>query len=147
MKKKLLLAALLIVAGGLIVFSVLFAIDFDFSKLDSQKYERELFEVVGEFDRVSIDLSDLDLRILPAAEGEGCTLLLPKSKTQECKAFLMDGKLCVQELDGRAWFEKLVQFNFTDGEESTVELRLSPAEYSRLDASIRSGDITLEGEG
>ena len=88
MKKKIRIAILLVLVGALTVLSVFLAIGFDFAKLESQKFERELHTVVGEFTVVDVMLSAFDVKILPAAEGEDCTLLLPVGKSQECYATL-----------------------------------------------------------
>lgn len=145
MKKSILIAILLLVVGALIILSVFLAIGFDFTRLNAEKFERVEYKVVDPVDTLEIYLSSFDVRIIPAAEGEALTLLLPKGKEQKCTATLVNGELFVRELDGREWYEKTALWDVYESEETTVEIRLPVAAYERLLADISSGDLSVEG--
>ena len=69
MKKWILAAVILVIAGTVISLVAAAAMDFDLSRLDSGNYETNTYAVNEPFSAVAVDAEDEDVLILPSEDG------------------------------------------------------------------------------
>ncbi len=139
-------ALVVILAGLALIAGVLFAIKFDFRKLNTQTFARERRVLEGEFSEIEIRTDAFDVRILPMSGEDGAEAYLPYSEKVLHTLTVQDGKLLIEVEDTRAWYEKW-SFNTSKREENSVlELRIPHACYDKLTVKVKSGDVLADGQ-
>ncbi len=148
-KKKLwgLAAVTAILAGLLLIASVFFTIDFDFSRLNTETYQIGMYvhNADEELNKIEINTSFFDVKILPMAEEEGVIVYYPYSENIRHEIHWIDGKLSINVVDGRAWYEKLGVVNVTT-ESTVIEVHLPHRHYETLKILVGSGDVSVTSE-
>lgn len=135
-----------ILLGLLLIAGVFFAIDFDFSGLNSAQYRR-LVHLFGEeeFTQVEINTSFFDVKVYPLKEGEKPSVLLPQSENIKHNVTNENGRLSIAVVDDRAWYEKW-SFGDVSGQNTVIEVYLPHAAYEELKILVSSGDVSVTGK-
>ena len=150
MKKKALcniIALLFIVVGLLVVAGVFFAIDFDFSRLNTETYQIGTYrhDAGEELSEIEINTTFFDVKILPMSEGEEAVVYYPYSENIRHEINWIDGKLSIVVVDGRAWYEKWGLVN-VETNSTVIEVHLPHRHYEKLKILAGSGDVNVAGE-
>lgn len=136
-----------ILVGLLLVAGVFFAIDFDFSRLNSETYQRGMFvhNAQEELNEIEINTSFFDVKILPMVEEEEMIVYYPYSENIRHEIHWADGKLSIDLVDGRAWYEK---WSIADAvpENTVIEVHLPHRHYEKLKILSGGGDVSVTSE-
>lgn len=135
----LIVAASLVLAGCLIFGGVMMAIDWDFFKLSTNKYEAKTYEINEGFSSISVKTNTADVTVAPSESGE-CKVECYEQKNLEYSVSVKEGELTVELRDTRKWYERIgVSF-----ESSKITVLLPVAEYETLTVKSSTGSITVK---
>lgn len=139
MKKKLLLAVILLVAGVLLGVAALCLVDFDFSLLDSTDYVTDTFDAGDDFADIQIyaDISDIRFAL---SEDFSCKVVSRHRDYMEFSAEVENSVLVIRETDQREWYEHIGLFFGNSGE---LTVYLPKGTYHNLYIENDTGDITV----
>lgn len=136
----LIVAALLIIAGGMIL-----VLGLSFAGDNTQKSEliRQEIIIQERFDNVAIDTEDCDVKFAMFSGRDDCMVEVHSYENVKHTAVAEDGTLKIKMIDKRNWTDH-ISFGRTESMEMTVYL---PAvEYESLQIRTDTGDITLAQE-
>lgn len=137
--KTWLIAAVLLVAIGLIAVAVIMTINgWDFTKLGTGKYETNTYEINGEFTNISIKTDTADIVFAPSDDGK-CKVVCYEAKKVKHSVTVEGGELTVNVVDTRKWYE-YIGINFRTPK---ITVYLTEAEYSSLIIEESTGDIKI----
>ena len=134
----LIVAASLILLGAIIFGGVIMALKFDFSKLNTTKFETNTHTVSDSFDSITIDTDTADITFLPS-EDESCKVVCHEQKNLKHSVEVVDGKLTIKCVDTRKWFE-YIGINFG---KTTVTVYLPQSEYKSLSIGADTSDVYI----
>ena len=139
MKKSLLITAIaLIVAGALLFTAALAALDFDFSKLSTENFQTNTYEISESFHRISIDVELTDITFAASDDGS-CKIVCHETEKLKHSATVQDGTLVIKTANSRKWYDHIGIF--TGGYKMTVYLPEN--EYISLQIRTDTGDVDL----
>lgn len=127
-----------IILGCLFSVSALFAVDFDFTKLDTSDYTTKSYMIEESFTNISIDIDTADLYFLPSEDNTG-KVVCKESEKISYNIFVADDTLNINVIDKRVWHD-FIGFGF-DSTKMTVYL--PEATYNDLFIESRTGDICM----
>ena len=141
MKKWILAAVALVIAGAVICLAAAAAMHFDFGKLDSGKYETNTYEVKEIFRSISVTGSAEKVFFRPAEDGK-CRVVCLEEEHLRHEVTVAGGTLTVKSLDSRKLADHLGLY--TRSPEITVYL--PERVYSELRIATDTGDITIPAD-
>ena len=134
-------AAILILAGAVLVFVAFAAAGFDTGKLGSGNFETKTYEPEGAFDTVEISVRTSDVDFYLAEDGV-LRVECYESEEQPHTVAVADGKLTVTATDQRKWYEKISVFS----KSPKVKVWLPDGAYAALTLETDTGDVAFHGE-
>lgn len=140
-KTSLIAAAALIVIGLGLFCIVMTVYHWDFSRLNTEKFETNTYEISEDFDRIILNSDTSDI-LFAASDRDICSVICyePESTKHSVKA--EDGALTIRTADNRKWYDHIaIRFN-----SPRVTVYLPKAEYASLSVKGSTGDITLQNE-
>lgn len=139
MKKPLLITAIALILVGAILFTwALAALDFDFYKLSTERYETNTYEVRERFDNISIDVTTTQVKFALSEDGS-CKIVCHETEKVKHSATVQDGTLVIDTVDTRRWYDHIgISFG---GMKMTVYLPRS--EYASLLIETDTGDVEI----
>ena len=105
-KTLLIIAAILVGLGLIISAGIMFSYDWDFSKLSTEIYETNTYEVSGAFDCISIDVDTTEITFVPTDE-ESCRIVCYETNTVRHSATVQNGFLTINTTDARKWYDHI----------------------------------------
>ena len=133
------IALLAMIAGLIIVAATLFAIDFDFTRLSSVKYETNTYERNDDFSSISVKTDTADIAFLPSKNGV-CKVVCNETEDMKHSVSVKDGTLIIEVADEREWYGHISLFNF--GNEK-ITVYLPKSEYKALIIESDTSDINI----
>ena len=133
------IAAALIVFGGLIFVIAMSVNGWDFGKLGSSRLETNIYEITEDFDGITIETDTADIEFFPSNDGK-CKVVCYEREAQGHTVEVKDGKLSVKisDVDVRKWYSYILNFG---GDKITVYL---PKQiYSSLFIETDTGDVEI----
>ena len=135
-----LIVAAFLFAAGLAFFAVVMvSIDWDWSRLDTMKYETNSYEINEEFDGVSVITATSDIKILPSSD-DVCRVVCRESDKEKCSVVVKDGVLNIEFEDMRKWYDHI---SFFSTDEKYVTVYLPSSEYGDLRIKGSTGDVSV----
>lgn len=126
-------------AVGLILFAgAMIALDFDFTKLSTVKYETNTLKISEDFSKISIDADTTDIEFVPS-DNKQCKIVCFEEEKVKHFAAVKDGTLTIGTVDTRKWYDH-IGISFC---EPKVTVYLPKAEYAGLLIKGRTGDIEI----
>lgn len=146
--KKLQIAAIICIAvGTLLILSVLIANGFDMRQINTEKFDEHTVGIAKPIEVIEVTSSFFDVKILPTEEGEGASVRYTANKNIYHNVSLLDGKLTINSIDSRGWYEKIdLSFGLQEAE-TVIEIRLPAGAYQQVRITTGSGDVSVEGGG
>ena len=136
--KKWLIAALALILAGAAMFTAALALcGWDITKLGTVDYVETTLEPSGDFENISINVYTTDLRLLPSEDGK-CRIVCYEDEKVSHTAEVKDGALVIDTNDTRKWFTVSLSFK-----SPTMEVYLPKSEYENLDISTDTGAVSL----
>ncbi len=134
----LVVAASLILLGAIIFGGVMMSLNWDFNKLNTNKFETNTHTVSDSFDSIAIDTDTADITFLPS-EDESCKVVCNELENINHSVDVVDGKLTIKCEDTRKWYE-YIGINFG---KTTVTVYLPQSEYSSLSIGADTSDVSI----
>ena len=139
MKKTLcILAVLLVIAGGVLMLATFPTMLSEYRRNDSYTAYSENLKT--SYDSIEISTINANLTVTNTADG------IPAVDAETDPAFRVnieskDGKLMIEEVDLRKWYQKIGIFSPKPGK---IEVRLADAVYPELILDTKNGDLNVE---
>lgn len=137
--KSWIIVATSLLAVGLLLFTgAMIALDFDFAKLSTVKYETKTYEISEDFSKISIDADNTEIEFV-LANNEQCKIVCMEEEKVKYSATVKDGTLTIDTVDTRKWYEHIgVSFG-----KSKMTVYLPKAEYASLLIEGSTGGIEI----
>jgi DUF4097 and DUF4098 domain-containing protein YvlB len=139
MKKWILTAVVLVIAGAVICFAAAASMGFDLRRLDTGKYETNTYEVSEPFTAVAVDIDAGNVVIRPSEDGM-CKVVCLEEEKQRHDVKVENGTLRIRHPE---WKEDFFHFGVSIGE-TEITVYLPEGSYSALSVQTDSGDISIE---
>jgi DUF4097 and DUF4098 domain-containing protein YvlB len=137
--KILLIVAASLMVIGLVVFLVVMTMaKWDFSKLSTEKYETNAYNIEDAYTNISIISDTADIEILPSEDGKSRVVCYEAEKRKHSVS-VDDGTLLIELSDTRKWYE-YIGFNFSSPK---ITVYLPEREYGTLAVKESTGDIKI----
>ncbi len=142
MSKKIklwIIIAVSLLAIGLLIFAgAMIALDFDFTKLSTVKFETNTYEVSEDFSKISIDAGTTEIKFV-LSNNKQCKIVCFEKEKLKHSATVKDGTLTIGTVDTRKWYD-YIGFSFG---ESKMTVYLPKPEYASLLIEGSTGDIEI----
>ncbi|MDO4851821.1 MAG: DUF4097 family beta strand repeat-containing protein [Clostridia bacterium] len=140
MKKGSVIAAIVLIAVGIIVFGAAFvASGFSFSKLDTANYETNTYTLSEKFEMIEIESDEADITFKPS-EGEKTRVDCVVREKVKHAVSVENDTLKITAVDKRAWYDHLASFSFKP---QSVTVYLPSEHYTALTIATHTGDVTV----
>lgn len=134
----LIVATSLILIGGVIFVGMLAILNWDFTKLSTNKYETNEHEILESFSSISVDTDTADIKFVPS-EGASCSVVCYEQKNMKHSVAVKDGVLCIEAVDTRKWYEHIgIHFGTP-----SVTVYIPQGEYGTLSVKSDTGDVEI----
>ena len=137
-KKWLIAAASLVTVGAVMFVAVMTAYHWDFSRLSTEHFETNTYEISEEFSNIKFNTETADI-IFAVSHDNICRVVCYEEEKMMHSASVRDGTLTVSASDGRDWYEH-IGFSFHSPK---VTVYLPKTEYDSLVIKESTGNITL----
>lgn len=138
-KKIWLIIATVLVASGLIIFTVVMSIyQWDFKKLSTRKYETNEYEITEEIKDITFIADTADIVFAVSKDGKNKVVCYEETKAKH-SVTAQEGKLTVQVEDKKQWYDN-ISINFGSPK---ITVYLQQGEYGQLSVKSSTGDIEL----
>lgn len=137
-KGWLIAAALLVVAGLVLMVGVITACNRDFTRLNTASYKKSTHEIKDNFNSISLYTDTADIFFVPS-EDDSCRVVCHELEYEQHVVGAQDGTLTVREKDTRKWYDNI---GFSFGTPS-ITVFLPTAEYGKLFIKESTGDIEI----
>lgn len=102
-----LISATILVGVGLVIFAIaLNAYGWDFSKLGTETYETNTYNISEAFDSISIEVDTTDITFVPA-DDENCRIVCGETEKIKHSATAENGVLKINVIDTRKWYDHI----------------------------------------
>lgn len=140
MKRGFIIAAVMLVAVGTLLFAAAFiASGFDFSKLDTAKYETNTYTMSEDFESIEIRSDEADITFKPSKDAKTRVDCVEREKVKH-DVFVENGTLKITVSDKRAWYDHLTLFSFKP---QSVTVYLPSEQYAALAIATDTGDVSV----
>lgn len=134
-----LIIALILTLLGASVFAIAMAnYDWDFAKLNTDKYVTNTYNPDSEFDRISINVNTTDIKFALSEDGK-CSIVCRESDKVKHSAFAQNGILIIEIEDTRRWYDHIGIFY----ENPNMTVYLPKTEYASLSVETNTGDVFI----
>ena len=137
----LIVAASLVLIGGILFAGVMTVLKWDFMKLSTVSYEINTYEIPETFDCISVKTDTADIEFAYSKDGK-CTVVCHEDVNAKHDVTVEDGVLHIALVDERSVLD-YVGLNFTKTE---ITVYLPKTEYGSLSIEESAGDIRLQQE-
>lgn len=137
-KMWLVIAASLVIIGGIIFGGVMTMLKWDFSKLSTVKYETNNYAIDEAYKNISIVTDTADVLFVPAKNQE-TSIVCHEQKNMKHSVAVNDDTLVINVVDTRKWYE---YFGISFGA-SKITVYIPQGEYSTLRVKSSTGDVEI----
>lgn len=134
----LIIASVLLTLGLAVFIGVMSVNDWDFEKLTTTQYERNVYSVNESFDKIDIDVEIIDVYFKLAEDGI-CKIECDESEEMKCSYTVKDNTLVISVQEKNKWYD-FIQFV---PKSPKMTLYLPMNEYTALAVESETGDINV----
>ncbi len=157
----LIIAAILVVLGGVLFTGVMFVAQWDFSKIGTVKYETNTYEISEDFNNISIDTDTADITFALSDDGK-CRVVCFEEEKVKHEVAVREGYLDINAKSEKKWYDYIgvnfgspkitvflpkTQFNSIFIKESTGDVSIEKISANSLDINLSTGDVYLSDVG
>lgn len=132
----LIIAASLVLVGGIIFTGVMTVLKWDFLKLSTSKYETNNYEIDENYKNISIVTDTADIVFSPS-ENLKTSVVCYEQKNIKHSVAVKDGTLVIEIVDTRKWYEH-IGINFGTPK---ITVHIPQGEYGALSVKSSTGDV------
>ena len=140
MKKGLLVALVLVVAGAALFVIVMMKNKWDFTKLRTNAFETNVYEISQDFTGISMDSTTADISFELSGDGK-CKVECYEDTKEKHSVAVENGTLVIQVNRDKAWYD-YIGINF---DTPKIKVSLPKEEYRSLFLCEDTGDIEIPG--
>ena len=137
----LIVAASLIVLGGILFVGVMSVLKWDFKKLSTVKYEENSYDVTDNYRNISVFTDTADVVFVPSENGETRVVCYESAKEKH-SVRVVDGALVIERQDTRKWYD-YISIGFVS---SKITVYIPSGEYGALLVRSSTGDVELPAD-
>ncbi len=137
----LIIAASLVLVGGIIFGGVMSMLKWDFTKLSTVKYETNDYEITENFKSISIITNTADIVFLPSENSKTSVSCYEQRNAKHFVA-VNDGVLVIEVVDTRKWYEH-IGINFGTPK---ITVYIPQGEYGALFVKSSTGNVEIPKE-
>lgn len=155
-KVWLIIAVTLVLLGGILFAGVMSTLGWDFTKLSTEKFETNTYEISEAFDAISMDTDTADI-VFAASDDGICKVVCYEQEYARHSAVVEGDTLIIRVADKREWYQ-YIGINFStpkitvylpkteytnlliDGDTSDVEIP-NDFMFKDVDISLSTGDV------
>ena len=135
----LVVAASLVIIGCAIIGGTMAMLTWDFTKLSTNKYTTNEYEVTERFQGISIITDTADVTFSPS-ESEKTLVVCQEHQKVAHSVTVEDGTLVIRLVDTRKWYE-YIGINFG---KTQITVCLPQSEYGKIAVQASTGDVTIQ---
>ena len=132
----------LILAGGILFCLIMSNLGWDFKKLDTNKYETNVYESESVITKVTVNTSTSDVVFKPSTDGRVRVECLEQEKLNHTVSF-NSRELKIELEDTRKWYDYISLFSFED---TRVTVYLPTDTEVKMDIYVRTGDVKIPSD-
>ena len=132
-------ATVLLIAGGAIFAGVMTALGWNFTKLNTVKYETKTFEISEDFNSIEIDLNTDKIEFEFSEDGK-CAVVCYMPENQSRSVAVEDGALIIRTNSRDEWYTFIGNLDFSSPKTTVY---LPKDSYDALKIKNDTGDIEL----
>lgn len=132
-------AASLLLAGGILFAAVMTVLGWDFTQLSTERTVTNTHEVREAYQQISVRTDTADVVLVPG-EGESTSVVCRESVKETHCVEVRDGTLFIELNDTREWYEH-ISIGFSDSPRITVYLPAGT--YGALSVKGSTGDVRI----
>lgn len=137
-KIAIIVAVCMIVIGFISALVSLVCVGFDFTKVDTQEWETNTYEIEEAFDNISIDGLEATVSLVPSTDGT-CKVVCTENDNVYDEIKVENSTLTIKRISKGKW-----QFNFgLSLEEAKITVYLPKTEYKKLVLDNTSGRLEV----
>ncbi len=140
-KTSLLIAVLLILAGGVLFVCTMAALHWDFNVLSTIRYETTTYVVTEDFQNIAINSETADILLLPSYDGN-CRVVCDEETDTKYIVEVVDGTLTIEFVSDKSFSDYIRNIGI-NLRTPKLTLYLPKAEYKNLVIREDTGDIKL----
>ncbi len=138
-KKIAIIVVVAVITIGIVLSTcAMFAMGFDFTKLNTVSFETNTYSIDNEFTSISVNGAECDIRLIPS-EDEICKVVCQESDKISHTVDVKNNKLMIERRDNRKWYEYIGIY----WGRMEISIYLPQGEYEELYALNLSGDIVI----
>lgn len=134
----LVIATFLVVSGMTMFVMVMSKFHWDFTKLSTEKYETNIYEINEKFSNLSINTDTADI-LFAVSDDNSCRVVCYEQENIKHSATVRDDTLVIDVADEREWFEYIG----INSNRPKMTVYLPETEYSSLFIKGSTGDIEM----
>lgn len=133
------IAAVLLLLGGIVFTAAMVASDWKLNGLDNQTFETNSYDIAEEFHSISVDTSTADI-ILKPSDSEAAKVVCFEDRKTKHHVNVQEGTLIIHETDNRSWFDfiGLLRLDYPE-----ITIYLPESTYASLSAETDTGNIEI----
>ncbi|MBQ9414136.1 MAG: DUF4097 family beta strand repeat protein [Clostridia bacterium] len=140
MKKGFIVVAVVLVAVGIALFAVACILfGFDFSKLDTAKYETNTYTASNNFESIIIKADEADIAFKLSENGKLRVDCVERENVKH-EVSVENGTLKIIAVDKRVWYDYLTGFSFKP---QSITVYLPSKNYKDMTISTDTGDVSV----
>lgn len=140
-KLWLIIASFLAIAGLLLFTAVMWQYQWDFTKLNTRRYETNTHKVDGNFSNLSVDTDTANIVFLLAEDGK-CKVECYEESTVKHSVTIEQDTLCIKVTDAKRWYD-YIGIGF---QSPKVTVYLPETAYTCLLVDESTGSVTVPRE-
>ncbi len=133
-----LVATSFILIGCIIFGGVMAMLKWDFTKLSTNKYETNNYEINEDFQSISVVTNTADISFIPS-ENSKCSVVCYEQKNVKHSVSVKGDTLVIEVVDTRKWYEH-ISINFSSPK---ITVYMPQGEYGALSISSSTGDVKI----
>ncbi len=134
----LIIAASLILIGGIVFAGVMSVLNWDFTKLSTNKYETNNHEISESFSAISVKTDTADIVFVPT-DASKCSVECYEEKNLKHSVTVKDGTLVIEKIDTRKWYEH-ISIGF---DTQKIMVYIPQGEYGELIIKSSTGAVEI----
>ncbi len=136
-----LIAAALVLVGGLLFGGVMTALHWDFTRLSTTKYETNEYTLNEDFENLTIITDTADIVLVPS-EGTDGTVMCYEQEYAPHRVAVKDGTLTIEVMNTKKWYDYIgIRFGTPK-----ITLSVPPRAYGALAVQTSTGDVEIPKE-